>query len=58
MKMIKGTTFTTSQLTDIITKKGLTPIQYNGETITFLGWGFEVILNVDGTYRINDTTGG
>ena len=58
MKTIKGTTLTTDQLVDIIIEKGLDPLRHDDETITFMGWGFEIVLNVDGTYYISDTAGG
>ena len=58
MKTIKGTTLTTEELANLIIEKGLEPISHDNETITFFGWGFDIVLNVDGTYYISDTSGG
>lgn len=58
MKKIKGTIITTYELSNIIIEKGLESRKPTSETITLQGWGFEIVLNIDGTYYISDTTGG
>lgn len=61
-KTIKGTILTTKDLADIL--NGLSgPLavrqtKYDKDKVIIPGWGIEIVLYVDGTYFVSDTSGG
>jgi hypothetical protein len=58
-KVIKHTTLTTKALCDLIEEKGISSaITHNDDTVSLYGWGFEICLNINGTFWIGDTSGG
>lgn len=58
MKLIKDTTVTMCKLADKINDHGLSIMGVSTDSIILFAGKYTLVLNIDGTFKIHDTTNG